>query len=72
MLWHFAQSDWAYYQQIKRAVFDQKHSSPFFCGPAEIRTLVQTSNNPAFYMLILPTIFVKCQRGRRPDASLSS
>ena len=34
----------------------------FLCGAGEIRTLVQTSNTQAFYMLILPLIFVRKQR----------
>jgi len=34
----------------------------FFCGVGGIRTLVQTSNTQAFYMLILLLIFEPGQR----------
>lgn len=50
---------------IKNRYYENKKHSSFeecFCGVGGIRTLVQTSNTQAFYMLILLLVFGIRQR----------
>ena len=49
-----------------------KFSSRFNCGAGGSRTLVQTRNNHAFYMLILPLVFVKSKGTDTLSPTLSS
>lgn len=56
--------------KIKLAEFQRVKVN--FCGDGGSRTLVQTRNPHAFYMLIPPLVFVLCKGEDALNATLSS